>query len=165
MDVHPGTFACERQSDVLVRIVYTHGRFYVCREGERVIAFGLEARDFSAYPLTEVLPVLVLWLCPSDFGDGDDAWINHVLYLLFGRDIFPPQVALHAEDILFLAFVQHLGDWVIGIHFLQCQIAADGFRLGRWVGLIGVEIAMAARHHDHVVLRLGRLDAPLFAAP
>jgi len=104
-------------------------------------------------------------VCPLYFGQCVHTRQYHVFDLAECRDIFCPEVRLHADHI-FPVFFRYSGSRFERIDAFQRQITADGkrvvFRVGR---LVIVEIEVRVGRHDHIMFLFGSFDTAVYATP
>lgn len=60
----------------------------------------------------KVVEVAVSLGSPSDFGDSAGTGISHIFAVAVGFHVLGPDIALHAEDVLFVARFDALNCWV-----------------------------------------------------
>ena len=102
---------------------------------------------------------------PGDFGERAGAREDQMLELPRRDDIFAPQIALRAEDVMRLVRGDALGQRIVGIDLLQRGDVEPAGRLVAAAALQAVEVERVARRHDDVMPHVGGVDPALFAAP
>ena len=69
-------------------------------EVECVVSLGAQSVNCCYGSLPKLVIVASGGVAPTDFGNGEDARVYHVLYHLLGGDVLYPQVTLYAIDEL-----------------------------------------------------------------
>ena len=140
---------------------------YLLTQVEGVVASRQHTVGFSIlHTAAEVTPRLVFRLCPSYFGQGDGAGVEHVFQVLFGGNVFRPYVGLHAQHQgAVMGRVEGVGQGVVAINLFGRKVSAHGFGLHGGSILVGVEVAKFTWAHDDLMAALHGSSATLFAAP
>ena len=115
--------------------------------------------------LPESVEILLLRLTPLNLADCIHARQVHVLQMFRLLDELCPDIGLHTEDMM-LSLLRNALERLVGIDFLDREIAADGKRLHiETVGLIIIEIGVGGRSHDRIETLLGSLDTAVDTSP
>src|SRR5579885_3051914 len=80
-------------------------------------------------------------------------------------NILAPEITLGPENMLCLRRCEDGWDGIKGIHLVHREVAANGERFCRIVGLVVIEIDRRRGSHDHIMMRLCRHDPPLNPPP
>ena len=98
----------------------------------------------------KVFIIFAVYVCPTDFSNGNDTRENHVFTFRLVIHVFCPCVALYTQnEVSFPHLCQCIRHRVIRVGFFQRCITSDGHRLNLRVTLISIQIhAIATRCHD-----------------
>ena len=157
-----------RQSDVqcTVRRVRRVFGSYIKYMFGIVVSFRIVPFNQARQTGQEVFIILLVGSRPLDFGQGSPTGQYHILGMRESRNVFSPEVSLHAFDIFLFFRSEGSRHRLVAVHSFKRQVTTN---TGRFVlrifCLVVVEIQVSVRSHDNIVFLLGCFDTALFTTP